>query len=142
MPNTARTLAEHQLAGTYRKDRHGARADNHIAAGPLPEPPNWMQPEAVEEYRRVQQAFGDTGLLTCLDAGLLIAYCQLWARLVELEKAVPYEMPHAAYFTTFATIAGRLGLDPQSRARLRVPDRKAEPEADAWAEFANAPAKN
>ena len=72
---------------------------------------------------------------------MLIAYCQLWARLVEAEKAIPYVAPPATYFSAFATIAGRLGLDPQSRARLRVPDRKAEPEADPWAQFA-APAKN
>ena len=141
MPRPAKALAEHHLQGTYREDRHGTRGDNAVAAGPLPEPPNWMQPEALEEYRRVQQAFGNTGMRTCLDAAMLIAYCQLWARLVEAEKAIPYVAPPAAYFSAFATIAGRLGLDPQSRARLRVPDRKAEPEADPWAQFA-APAKN
>ena len=141
MPTPPKPLHEHHLAGTYRPDRHAARVDGVIAADPLPEPPNWMQPEAVEEYRRIQRAFADTGVLTSLDAGVMIAYCQLYARLVEMERATPYVMPPASYFSTFAQIASRLGLDPQSRGRLRAPPKKTEPEADAWAQFA-APAKN
>ncbi len=57
MPTPPKPLHEHHLAGTYRADRHAARVDGVIAADPLPEPPNWMQPEAVEEYRRIQRAF-------------------------------------------------------------------------------------
>ena len=142
MAYPSKTLDEHHLQGTFRKDRHGERVDNIIAAGPLPEPPEWMQPEAKQEYRRIQQAFGDTGLLTCLDASVLITYAQLWVRLVQAEQATPYIAPPAAYFAAFATIAGRLGLDPQSRARLRVPPKEADSGVDPWAEFAEVPAKN
>ena len=131
----SKPIADHVLAGTYRKDRHGERADGHISTDPLPDPPDWMTEEAKAEYNRVKDAFGDTGILTCLDASSLAIYAQLWARLVEAERADPYVAPPAAYFAAFTAAAGRLGLDPQSRAKLRMPPKKSNASLDPWAEF-------
>ncbi len=136
MPYPSKALSEHRLAGTYSKDRHAKRADNVLCTDPLPEPPHWLEGMALEEYRRIQQAFLNTGILTSLDAGLVIAYSVLYAQIAERTR--DGKNVGSSHFAALATLTSRLGLDPQSRARLRVPDAAPAAADDPWAEMAKA----
>lgn len=113
-----------KLQGTARKCRIASRAGEPIpVAGPIAAP-DWLLPEAADEWRRVQVAYGDLGILTPLDRGMLATYCQMWARFVEAESAPDYVPLPASLISTMATVANKLGLDPSGRVRLRVPDDK------------------
>ena len=137
MPYPSKALDEHRLAGTYRADRHGRRADGHLATDPLPEPPHWLDGMALDEYRRIQQAFLNSGILTSLDSGMVIAYSVLYSQIAERTREG--KEVGAGHFAAFATLAGRLGLDPQTRSRLRVPDAPPLAAHDPWAAMAKAP---
>lgn len=43
------------------------------------EPPDWLDPEAQEEWRRLAPMLVKLGVLTQSDTAALIAYCEAWA---------------------------------------------------------------
>jgi len=120
-----------KLHGTMRPGRHADRAREPKPASILPEPPEWLLPEARAEWDRVIRGYAATGVLTSLDGGMLATYCQMWGRFVEAERAVSYKPLPAAFAAVMSGIANKLGLDPSGRARLRTPGAVAD-EASPW----------
>lgn len=109
----------------------GGRA---VAAGPgfirlPPEPPMWLEGEALAEWRRVAPELQRLQLTKPIDSGALTAYCLAWARLVDAQAIV--ERDGLLY-------EGKQGL--VSHPALRVVE-SASKELRAWAaEFGLTPA--
>lgn len=133
------------------------RAEPQFAADRLT-CPRWLGMQAKREWRRLVKAM-PAGLATEGDRAALAAYCQAWARWQEAEEAlaaagsltceepvlnrqgelVGYKIktrPEVAIAQKYAHLmlaaAGRFGLDPSSRTKIRMPEAKAE---DPFADF-------
>lgn len=59
-----------------------------MTAPKLPRPPAELTDDAVKEWRRIARLLRDTGLLTELDRGMLVAYCQAYGRWAQAERAI------------------------------------------------------
>ncbi len=142
MPTPAKPTALLELEGTYREDRHGGRADQMVASDAAPEPPEWLNDEAREEWWRVVNGYAVSGIITPLDRGMLATYCSMWSRFAAAEQAVPYVGQNASFINAMILVASKLGLTPVSRASMKVPNAKPKQEsADPWSEFAIAPSE-
>jgi P27 family predicted phage terminase small subunit len=134
--------AAHRLAGTYRRDRHGAARPAPPAK--VPGMPAWLSREAKAEWRRVSTELLALGLLTVIDRAALAAYCQAFAELMEATRMLEREgrivdqdvmnkdgvvtgsvkKLHPAVrlqrdaFARVKAYLGEFGLTPSSRARL------------------------
>ena len=115
------------LKGTLRKGRTNP-TEPQPAPG-IPEPPEWMEPEAAAEFRRVARLLEPLAYLTEQDRGVLAAYALAWGEIVLAGQG---KKPlTAAMLTSFRQLAACLGLDPTNRGRISVPAKpKANPFAD------------
>lgn len=52
----------------------------------MPSCPKWLLPEARSEWRRLAKELTAKGVLTVGDRAALAAYCQMWARWVQIEE--------------------------------------------------------
>ena len=122
-----------------------------ILAG-MPEPPEWLDAEAQNEWVRVVLDLQAMGLLSRADRPALAAYCVAWSRWVEAEAMVKKygtivrtpekKFPLKSPFLTIADQAMEtvrkllveFGLTPSSRGRIKVPDQDAADEFDAFME--------
>jgi phage terminase small subunit len=84
----ALTTEQLKLTGGYRADRHGHRAESQPIDS-FPKMPDWLLPEAQEEWNRVRIGHAK-GVIKIVDGTMLAVYCQLWARFAEAEQSVPY----------------------------------------------------
>lgn len=116
-----------ELKGTARRCRMERRGREPRSAESLPAAPEWLLPEAKAEWVRVSRGYAAAGVLTLLDRGMLATYCQMWARFVEAEQAVPYAPLPASFIATMASIANKLGLDPSGRVKLGAAPRDEAP---------------
>jgi len=100
----------------------------------LPEPPDVLSPEALDEWHRIAPELHRLGYLTRLDTAVLAAYAQSYGRWVIAERALGSKLlsksrlgadvanplaslaRHAAADT--ARYAAELGLTPAGRQRL------------------------
>lgn len=123
------------LQGTFRKDRHsGAEAAPEVA---LPEAPDHLSPDAVQEWSRVSEELYSCGLLSRVDRAALAAYCVVYARWAEAEsgireKGLLIKAPSGAIQQSpLVGIANRaldlmhkymveFGMTPSSRSRIKV----------------------
>lgn len=96
----------------------------------VPEPPDWLEGEALAEFNRVVAELRETGLLCRADRGSLAVYCCLWAEFVKAsENGVPASIAHLAEMRRYAAL---FGLDPASREKL-PPAKPKEPATNKWA---------
>lgn len=75
--HNAKTRAQLELAGTFRKDRH-----QHLTPEPpkgIPTPPRELTGEALAEWLRMIGRLTLSGALSVVDDGVLYQYCQLFA---------------------------------------------------------------
>lgn len=56
--------------------------------GDMPEPPEHLSDEALEEWERMAGVLHNLGLLYDVDRAALAAYCQVYGRWVQAEKAL------------------------------------------------------
>lgn len=75
---------QHELDGTFRKDRH-AEVRNPEPTPGRPEPPGELDTLGQETWDRMIWAFEDMGMLAKVDREALFAYCRLWSRTVQVE---------------------------------------------------------
>jgi P27 family predicted phage terminase small subunit len=139
---------------TYLKVISGVRKgriNQHEAKAPpgMPSPPEFLSPEALEEWHRIGPALYAAGLLTPLDRGVFAVYCTAVGRWQQAEKAlaeagglvVPSTSNnHASLANPLLHIANRaaadavkfgseFGLTPSSRSRVvaQPPPAEADP---------------
>ena len=120
--------ALHVVDGTYREDRHGS----DVVVGGSPSRPGWLVGEAALMWDRISGQLASAGVATSLDSASLAGLCQAWANWRnEQEKYEAgdghiYSVSNA--WTTFEKLAGKFGLTPSDRAKLRTGEHKDESE--------------
>lgn len=106
------------LEGTYRPDR--AARNEPMPDPAIPEPPEDLHPEARAEWDRIVPHLAELGLLSELDRTALAAYCQLYARWWEAERAIR-EYGMVQYTDTgYATQRPEVGVANQALKQLKV----------------------
>lgn len=121
-----------------------AKAQRITVENRVPTAPDWLLPEAKQEWRRLGQRLADQGLLSDFDRAAFSAYCQAWGTVASLEKEAAKlrrtskdplagiatktaggNLVHHPLATTIAKaraemvrIAAEFGLTPSARARL------------------------
>lgn len=130
------------LEGTYRPDR--APRNEPMPAPAVPEPPEDLDPEARAEWDRIVPHLAALGLLSHLDRAALAAYCQLYARWWEAERAIREhgltqvtesgyvaQRPEVGIANTALTQMRRylveFGLTPAARSRIDAPTAPEKP---------------
>ena len=127
----------HKLQGTYRKDRHGpaVAGTSHAPQGKMPSCPTWLHAEAKREWRRLAPKLYELGLLTELDRSSFAIYCECWAEVWALTRAIDENgftqttkraaarpQPEVAMrdkaMRRLVDIGKNFGLTPQTRERL------------------------
>lgn len=99
-----------------------------------PTQPEWLSVAAKEEWNRVAPELAAAGLLTQLDRAALAAYCQTYARYVEVQEALEREgmiiasgRPHplckvaSDLLKHLKVYSCELGFTPAARGRIDVP---------------------
>ncbi len=117
---------QHKLRGTYRADRHGHLDGPAIASG-TPSKPDWLDADASEAWDIVVTSI-NPAVLASLDTLLLSGCCRWWSTWRRLDRqlqagsgdAYKATVMAASAWKQFDAAARRLGLDPTSRARMRV----------------------
>ena len=128
----------HLLTNPNWRAKQKERKEYPEPEGPPPkEPPDWLSFEAREEWRRVMEAMGSTGVYTAADLSALAQYCYWFGQfrwlnfLAETEHLPPYtttaigglkehpiwRMIREASRKTL-DFAAHLGLTPAARTRL------------------------
>lgn len=115
--------------------------------GKLPDPPKWLDDEAVNEWHRVREILQSRGILSAEDWAILGAYCSVqqllrtaWESISETGLVVHsvngIEMPAPGVAIAKQMIdlgiklSSRLGLSPADRASMRLeqtPSRATDP---------------
>jgi phage terminase small subunit len=76
--NAQKSRQEHELAGTYRKDRHADLKSPEPTPG-RPEPPAELDSLAQGEWDRMMWAFEDMGMLHKVDLFAVYQHCNLYS---------------------------------------------------------------
>lgn len=117
-----------KMQGTARKDRHAERADLQVESG-LPEAPEWLSPEAVEEWNHLVSDSKYKSVLGKVDRAAMAIFCQMMGRFIQGEKkGEPVQVSHVA---ALVNLGAKLGLNPCDRVKLRLPE--PEKPKSAWA---------
>jgi P27 family predicted phage terminase small subunit len=118
------------LKGTYRPDRDGPAADALQATG-TPALPEYLRGEPLAVWKVVVPDLVAQGVAGAWDTAALVSMCEWWGvyrrNMDALEKAevglkTAKVLLAAASEASrqFQALAGRFGLTPSDRARLRV----------------------
>lgn len=100
-----------------------------------PSCPQWLEPEAKKEWKRLAKTMEILGTLTEADRSSFAAYCQAYARWVEAEKFISengstfetdkgykQQIPQVSIGQTYLKImqkaAAEFGLTPSARTRI------------------------
>lgn len=153
-----RTRQQHELAGTYRNDRHGGAATTADPPIGRPTPPKTLKGEARAEWGRMLDRLAASKTLSTVDDAALYRYCRLHARAERLEQQLatlkkPFYTDHFGHpkvHPGFAqlrahdhTLRGYLmefGLTPAARTRVhQLKDGSPTNPTDSFAEFDEPP---
>jgi len=74
----AKSVQEHEMAGTFRRDRHGNGESISVPKG-VPMPPVELSGEALAEWTRMVDRLQQTNVLSTVDDGVLYQYVRLYA---------------------------------------------------------------
>jgi P27 family predicted phage terminase small subunit len=127
--------AKHKLDGTFRKDRHGDRADVGMDLPGQPIMPAGLSDDARELWVRVVGQLTRSKVAVEIDTSQLEAMCRWWARYLEnerhacefshdIEAGDMYEKRAKRAWDAFDKVASRFGLTPADRAKLKLPEDK------------------
>jgi phage terminase small subunit len=119
--------AKLKLHGTFRADRHGARAQAP-AVGGLPEKPKGLKSTAAWLWELVISEYSEKGILARLDTPALWSMCEMWGlyrTAVEAATKQPADrdmrLAAVSYKQSFDAAAARFGLNPSDRSKLQSP---------------------
>lgn len=140
-----KSVAEHNLHGTFRKDRHGPVDHPIDKMDGEPVMPPGMEEQAQKLWKTLVPQLVKVKNAVEIDSTELAAMCRWWAHYNDLMTRVESESPYdddsetrqwrlekraRAAWQSFDSIACRFGLTPADRARLRStdkPDRGIDP---------------
>src|SRR4051812_38548487 len=73
-----------KMQGTYRADR--AAVNEFTPTLGLPEPPDWLDVGALEEWQRIVPELEKAGVLSLVDGAALEGYCSNFALAVRYQR--------------------------------------------------------
>jgi len=116
----------HLLNSTYRKDRHGDPDAKPKVEIKIPSPPNWLEGNALAEWKRICKVLKNSGLLSSAETAVLSQYCLLYG---QLQDSVVYaddesKRFNAAQHTQLRLCCVELGLTPKARSQITVGKKK------------------
>jgi P27 family predicted phage terminase small subunit len=119
----------------------GRPTPERVTAPPgVPEPPDWLDAEAMAEWDRIVPELNRLGVLALVDRAALTTYCAAWSVFVRAEKALqeddlvaerragngPSKSPGWQIWreaaTTVSALAKELFITPSSRLRSVKPE--------------------
>jgi P27 family predicted phage terminase small subunit len=126
----------HGNPGKRKPPAHEARP-----APTVPDCPEWLEPEAQQEWERIAPKLQRLGLLTEVDGTALAGYCQAYARWSQAEQLLTVKgitteaktgwMQQAAevsvalkYLAVVKGFCAEFWLTPSARARMALPGEK------------------
>ena len=118
MPNLRKPNEVHLMNGTYRADRHGKLGGELKITEPIPNPPDWLDRDAVVEWMKVVGILSKYNMLKATDEACLALYCSLYSQLMRLRDTFP-----ANKMVQLRAVMNDLGLTPASRSKIKVPDK-------------------
>lgn len=118
-------IAELKLLGTFRKDRHAARAAIPDPSG-KPVKPRGFKGERLAEWNRITAELANLGTSGKADTSLIIAACNEWAKYCEMEKVLELQpinkearCASRTYFDAWIAVRAKLGMTPIDRSRVK-----------------------
>lgn len=118
MPMPRKTVEEHRLNGTWRRDRHGKqRAMPDCEIGP---PPRWLSAAARKEWKRLTEHPIYGLVLTSLDRDCLSEYLALRDKMIA--DAEGTGKLTATERQSLTALRDRLGLSPGARRKVEFPE--------------------
>ena len=135
-----KSLQQHLLDGSYRKDRHGDLPAGGLSKKTLPkdiQPPEWFSPQAKVYYLELAPRLIELGTLDFLNVRLFECLCLTLADIEKMHLAIDKEgltignKPHplhracAQYMDTALKLFREFGMTPRARVGKK---RKGEPE--------------
>lgn len=141
MGNMAKPIALRLIEGD--RGKHGPIKHEVKPRLVAPECPEWLEPEAQAEWKRIVPKLTRLGLLTEVDGAALAGYCQSYARWAQAEQAIAVQgltaeaqsgwKQQAAevsialkYMQQVKAWCAEFGLTPSARARMAMPGEKPE----------------
>jgi P27 family predicted phage terminase small subunit len=111
----------------------------------VPKCPSWLSAEAKAEWKRITPELERLGILAQIDRALLASYCSTWAKSVSVSRLLDRVEPTAPdpthpdrpagglrkhpMWSVYVSLSGllsslarELGLSPNARARMTVPE--------------------
>ena len=123
-----------QLEGTWRKDRHESRAGEVEPTPGFPDAPEWLDSEALAEWKRIESDSAYREAICLLDRAVLAAYCCMWSRFVRGEKTGSHPV-RPAHIAVMLTLGAKLGLNPVDRVKVKT--RAPKPAINPWQKLKN-----
>ena len=128
------------LEGNFRK--HRANPEEPKPRVGTPQCPAFLGEVAKAEWRRIIPEMRAMGTLNTADRAEMAKYCQAWSRWIECERVIDeqgmtfqtdkgYVVPRPEvnnslkYMKAMSESASKLGLNPQARSTVKVPDKPA-----------------
>ncbi|MCA1562178.1 MAG: P27 family phage terminase small subunit [Acidobacteria bacterium] len=84
MARPPKTRREHEVAGTFRRDRHSHR--NPDPPKGIPTSPKELTGAALDEWQRMIDRLSKSGSLSVVDDAALYQYCRLFAETEAIEQ--------------------------------------------------------
>ena len=126
--------------GTYQECRR--RGEPQIESG-RPNPPTYLDKEAKAEWNRVIDTLDSSGIITKVDRGVIVTYCESWSTYITAYKGVlkkghilvgengsVKKNPQAGFLTdcraAFIKCAQELGLTPSARSKVQRIEKEKE----------------
>ena len=134
----------HVLHGTDRPDRMNWEEPNPASPDSFPDPPDFLDEVAKEEWSRMGKELFDTGLFTSIDSTALAAYCVAYSQWTENIRKVtkfgtvfktpngyPAQSPYLSMankaFEQMTKMLIEFGMTPSARARVKTAISAREP---------------
>lgn len=133
MRSPKKPTQQKKLEGTARKDRANAAEPQYEAR--LPEPPDCLSADALEEWHRIGPILHSQRVISEADRGILAVCCEAWAEFVELSRLwrdgkrflldekgqtrkYPISKERREAMARYQSLCADLGLSPASRAKV------------------------
>lgn len=128
MANRPTPTALKKLAGNPGK--RPINKDEPLPTTGAPQRPDWLTGDSLAEWNRIVPELDRLGILTCVDGGILEAYCVTYGAIVAAVRS--NEPPKAALLGQLRAYAAELGMTPAARAKLIIPKGKEDDPADEF----------
>jgi phage terminase small subunit len=107
------------LKGTFQPCR--ANGNGPDIECELPGPPDWLRPNAMEEWNRLHDPLVSAGILTGASWALFVTYCAVWGQcqdILSIGGKVDSSM-----LQQFRMLGASFGVDPLARTKLGSPEK-------------------